>query len=232
MNQLTRLAAPAIAGWLIASSGTAIAFWCNGISVIVSIICIIIIPSRKEIAKIAGSGLKQFREEIAFFHSQKLLRLIIVFAAVQTFFGLSVVQLLPAFSTVVLKANANTLGSLIDSAGAGALVGIVIVLPFVQRIKRSCISIGGAVIWAGLWYILFSFAKIQAFRYPVSVHGEFRSLQCAHPFHRVGPGTRPTKHAGKDCEHFYDDHFRIATGGILPSREGCRSDRYQQHDAD
>jgi MFS family permease len=163
LNQLTRLAGPAIAGWLIASSGTAIAFWYNGISVIVSIICIIIIPSRKEIAKIAGSGLKQFREGIAFFHSQKLLRLIIVFAAVQTFFGMSIVQLLPAFSTEVLKGNANTLGSLIGSAGAGALVGIVIVLPFVQRIKRSCIAIGGAVIWAGLWYILFSFAKIQPF---------------------------------------------------------------------
>ncbi len=34
LNQLTRLAGPAIAGWLIATTGTAIAFWCNGISII------------------------------------------------------------------------------------------------------------------------------------------------------------------------------------------------------
>ena len=72
---------------------------------------------------------------------------------------MSIVQLLPAYSTVVLKGNASTLGQLIGSAGAGALVGIVIVLPFVQRIKRSCIAIGGAVIWAGIWYIIFSFSR-------------------------------------------------------------------------
>ena len=47
------------------------------------------------------------------------------------------------------------------AALAGALVGIVIILPFFQRIKRSCVAIGGAVIWAGIWYIMFSFATIQ-----------------------------------------------------------------------
>jgi len=84
-----------------------------------------------------------------------LLRLIILFAAIQTFFGLSK---LPAYSTVVLKGDANTLGQLIGSAGAGALAGIIIVLPFVQRIKRACIAIGCALIWAGSWYIAFSFS--------------------------------------------------------------------------
>ena len=72
---------------------------------------------------------------------------------------MSIVQLLPAFSSVILKGNAKTLGQLYGAAGAGALAGIVIVLPFVQKIKRSCIAIGGAVIWAGCWYILFSFCS-------------------------------------------------------------------------
>ena len=159
INQLSRLIGPALAGWLIAFVGVAPAFWYNGFSVIISIICILVIRSKQEIEKAAGSGLKQFKEGLIFFHNQKLLRLIILFAAIQTFFGFSIVQLLPAYSTVVLKGNANTLGQLIGSAGAGALVGIVIVLPFVQRIKRSCIAIGSAVIWAGIWYILFSFSR-------------------------------------------------------------------------
>jgi MFS family permease len=159
INQLTRLIGPALAGWLIASVGIAPAFWYNGISLIFSIICIVIIRSQQEIKKADGSGLKQFKEGLNFFHSQKLLRLIILFAAIQTFFGLSLVQLLPAYSTVVLNGNAKTLGQLIGSAGAGALVGIVIVLPFVQRVKRSCIAIGGAVMWAGTWYIIFSFSR-------------------------------------------------------------------------
>jgi MFS family permease len=161
LNQLTRLVGPAIAGWLIAATGTAISFWCNGISILVSVICIVMIPSKGRIKEKAESGLKQFREGLNFLHNQKLLRLIILFAAIQTFFGMSIVQLLPAFSTMVLKGTAKTLGAIIGAAGAGSLVGIVFVLPFVQRIKRSCLAVGGAVIWAGFWYILFSFATTQ-----------------------------------------------------------------------
>jgi MFS family permease len=161
LNQLTRLAGPGIAGWLIATTGTAISFWSNGISIFVSVICILMIPSKVRIKEKSESGLKQFRRGLTFLHNQKLLRLIILFAAIQTFFGMSIVQLLPAFSTMVLKGDAKTLGAIIGAAGAGSLVGIVFVLPFVQQIKRSCLAVGGAVIWAGVWYILFSFATTE-----------------------------------------------------------------------
>jgi MFS family permease len=161
LNQLTRLAGPAIAGWLIALTGTAIAFWFNGASIIVSIICIVMIPSTGGMEGKPEGGLRQFREGLIFLQKQKLLRLIMLFAGIQTFFGMSIVQLLPAFSSGVLRGNAGTLGTLIGSAGAGSLVGILVVLPFFQRIKRSCIAIGGAVIWTGVWYILFSFAATQ-----------------------------------------------------------------------
>ena len=161
LNQLTRLVGPAIAGWLIASIGIAPAFWFNGLSLIVSIVCILVIRSAggKEKAPSEGSGWGQFKEGLVFLMQQRLLRLIILFGMIQAFFGMSIVQLLPAFATIVLKGNASTLGALIGAAGAGALIGIVIVLPFVQRIKRTCIAIGGAVIWAGCWYFLFSFTK-------------------------------------------------------------------------
>jgi MFS family permease len=78
INQLTRLIGPALAGWLIASIGIAPAFWYNGFSVIISIICILIIRSQQEIKKADGGGIKQFKEGLSFFHSQKLLRLIIM----------------------------------------------------------------------------------------------------------------------------------------------------------
>lgn len=159
INQITRLIGPAFAGWLIAAIGTAPSFWFNGFSAIISIICILFIHSKQEIKKPEGSGLSQFKEGLKFIHNQKLLRLIILFAAIQTFFGMSIVQLLPAYSTEILKGNAKTLGQMLGSAGAGALTGIIIVLPFMQKIKRSCVSIGSAVIWAGCWYILFSFSR-------------------------------------------------------------------------
>ena len=157
INQLSRLIGPAIAGWLIASIGIAPAFWYNGFSVIISIVCILMIRTKQESKSIEGTGFKQFREGLRFFRDQKLLRLIILFAAIQTFFGMSILQLLPAYSTIVLKGNANTLRQLIGSAGAGSLIGVLIVSPFLQQIKRSCVAIAGAVIWSGTWYILFSF---------------------------------------------------------------------------
>ena len=80
-----------------------------------------------------------------------------IFAGVQAFFGLSTIQLLPAVAAVVLKGDANTLGRLLGAAGAGALAGILVVLPFVQRINRPCITIGGSLLWSGVWYILFSY---------------------------------------------------------------------------
>ncbi|MEO9205733.1 MAG: MFS transporter [Gammaproteobacteria bacterium] len=159
INQITRLIGPAIAGWLISAIGTAPSFWYNGFSAIISIICILFIHSKQEIKKPEGSGLSQFKEGLKFIHNQKLLRLIILFAAIQTFFGMSIVQLLPAYSTEILNGNAKTLGQMLGSAGAGALTGIIIILPFMQKIKRSCVSIGSAVIWAGCWYILFSFSR-------------------------------------------------------------------------
>jgi MFS family permease len=162
LNQLARLIGPAIAGLVIASIGNAPAFWCNGVSIVFSIACIAIIPSKNEAKVTHGNGLKQFREGLKFIGGNKLLRLIILFGAIQTFFGMSIVQLLPAFSALVLKGDAGTLGAIIGSAGAGSLIGIVFVLPFVQRIKRSCLAIGSAVIWAGSWYCIFSFVHTKS----------------------------------------------------------------------
>jgi MFS family permease len=159
INQLTRLIGPAIAGWLIVVVGLAPAFWLNALSILISIGCIWMIHSGLKPEKTKGSGLNQFFEALKYFRQQSLLRLIILFGAIQAFFGMSIVQLLPAFTSVILKGNARTLGQLYGAAGAGALVGIVFVLPFVQKIKRSCVAVGSAVIWAGSWYILFSFCS-------------------------------------------------------------------------
>jgi MFS family permease len=156
LTQLTRLIGPSIAGWLIASVGIALSFWLNGLTIVITIFCIAAVHTRQKVKAETASGLKQFREGWRFFQKHGLLKLIMIFAAVQAFFGLSTIQLLPAVATMILKGDANTLGRLLGAAGAGALVGIVFVMPFIVRIKRPCLAIGGALIWAGIWYILFS----------------------------------------------------------------------------
>jgi len=157
LTQLTRLVGPALSGYLIATIGVATSFWLNGVSLIVCIICLLAVHSKAAKEPVTGKGLQQFREGWKFFTRHLFLRLIVLFAAVQAFFGLSTIQLLPAIATVVLKGDANTLGRLLGAAGGGALIGILVVLPFLQRMKRSCIAIGSALIWSGAWYAAFSF---------------------------------------------------------------------------
>lgn len=159
INQLSRFIGPAIAGWLISSIGLSPSFWINGLSVLVSLLCIWLIPASAELKKSEESSLHAFKSGLQFLQKQKLLKLILLFASIQAFFGGSIVQLLPAVSTIILKGNSSTLGALVGAAGVGALTGTVFVLPYVQRIKKSCIAIGGAVIWSGMWYIIFSFSK-------------------------------------------------------------------------
>ena len=158
INQLSRFIGPALAGWLIGGVGIVAAFWLNGLSVIVSIVCIVLIKPTEDRAKPELTGWTSFKRGLAFIGKQRLLRLILLLGAIQAFFGLSIVQLQPAIASKVLKGNANTLGSLVGAAGAGAFIGTVFVLPFLSRLKKPCISIGGAVIWAGCWYVLFSFS--------------------------------------------------------------------------
>jgi MFS family permease len=158
INQLSRFIGPALAAWLIGSVGIVAAFWLNGLSVIVSIVCIVLIKPTEDRAKPELTGWKSFRRGLAFIGRERLLRLILLLGAIQAFFGLSIVQLQPAIASKVLKGGANTLGSLVGAAGAGAFIGTVLVLPFLSRLKKPCISIGGAVIWAGCWYVLFSFS--------------------------------------------------------------------------
>jgi MFS family permease len=163
ISQLSRFIGPAIAGWLIGSMGLAVAFWLDGVSLAVSVVCIILVKAGPQALNAEFSGLRSFIGGLHFIWGKKLLRLIILFGAIQAFLGLSVVQLLPAIASKTLKGNANTLGSLIGAAGAGAFVGTVFVLPFVSRIKKPCIAIGGAVIWAGAWYCILSFCRLLPF---------------------------------------------------------------------
>ncbi|HEY4337489.1 MAG TPA: MFS transporter [Puia sp.] len=157
LTQLTRLVGPALSGYLIARVGVATSFWLNGVSLFACIICLLAVHSRAVKEPVTGKGMQQFREGWRFFIRHPILRLIVVFAGAQAFFGLSTIQLLPAIASVVLKGDSNTLGRLLGAAGAGALAGILVVLPFLQQMKRSCIAIGGALIWSGAWYVAFSF---------------------------------------------------------------------------
>jgi MFS family permease len=149
---------PAFAGWTVAALGVSTAFWLNGVSFLAVIFSLLIIKSTQVKKEHTGNTLDGFKEGIATLASNRMMRDLILFTMFVTFFGFSIVQLLPAVASRLLHGDASTLGLLMGSSGAGALVGTLLLVPLLQKIKHSGYAIGGAIIWSGFCYFLFSFS--------------------------------------------------------------------------
>jgi hypothetical protein len=66
---------------------------------------------------------------------------------------------MPAFASKVLGGDAQTLGYLLAASGAGALVSVVFVIPFVQAAKRTGVVIAAGAMWMGVWILITSQAR-------------------------------------------------------------------------
>ena len=72
LTQLTRLAGPSVAGWLISRVGIAPSFWINGLTIVITIICIISVHTRREAKKEAGNyRLQVDRQTKAFYLTEE-----------------------------------------------------------------------------------------------------------------------------------------------------------------
>jgi len=159
--QLSRMLGPALAGWVIAAMGTAMAFWLNGISFIAVIISLLAIVSTKqaESQKVKQSMIADFKEGVGFIIKNNVASGLITIISILTFFGWSVVQLLPAFSGRVLHGGAGELGLLMGASGAGALFGSLFIVPLGQKFHKPAIFILVGMIGCGINYFLFSFSS-------------------------------------------------------------------------
>lgn len=88
-----------------------------------------------------------FGEALSFLRGTAGLRELVVFSSLLTFFGMSAGNVFPAIAERVLNGHAATLGWLLSSSGAGALVGALVCVPLVQNVQRVGLLAGGATIW-------------------------------------------------------------------------------------
>lgn len=147
--QLSRMAGPAIAGWLIGTFGIAPAFWINGVSFTAVIIGLLAVRAQ-QVRKTGSHGtLADFRETIAFIRSEPRVQDLLFLSMLVTFFGISSMQFLPVFATDVLRGNAQSLGLLMGASGAGALIGSLVVAPLAQKLKRTGVTLIAAALLSG-----------------------------------------------------------------------------------
>lgn len=163
--QLSRMLGPALAGWVIAVLGAAAAFWINGISFIAVIFSLLIITSTKQVIsqKKEQSVLKDFKQGVKFILKNNVAWGLIVVMSLMSFFGWSIVQLLPAVSGRIIHGGAGVLGTLMGASGAGALCGSLFIVPIGQKYHKPAIFILIVMIASGLSYFIFSFSSMLYF---------------------------------------------------------------------
>ena len=162
--QASRMIGPALAGWIIASWGTATAFWLNSVSFLVVIASILMVKVAKVEHKVRTNSIFQdLREGVAYLAKQPRMQDLLFLSITITAFALSLFSVMPAFAAEQLGGDAKTLGFLMGASGAGALVSVVVISPVVQSLQRVGRSMLLSLVWSGAWIILFSRATTVPF---------------------------------------------------------------------
>jgi MFS family permease len=157
--QIGRMIGPALAGFVVGALGAAMAFFLNGLSFIAVIISLVIVRSHQVRLPGGDHPLRAVLEGLSFIKSERHIQELILLATLVTFFGISLLSFFPALAADVLHGDAQTLGILLASSGAGAFVGATVVAPLAQTTRRIGRTLELAVIWAGCWWIAVSFAR-------------------------------------------------------------------------
>ncbi len=163
--QASRMVGPSVAGWLIGQFGIAPAFWLNALSFLAVITSLLSLRTRQIRQPSEAHPLWDFREGLSFVRSQPRVQDVLILTAIIACGANSILQLLPAFTGEVLHGQAKVLGLLLGAAGMGTLVGTVVLVPLAQRLRHIGLVLCGALLWTGVWYVIFS----CSYQVPVSL---------------------------------------------------------------
>ncbi len=121
-----RLIGPAIAGVIIAVAGEGICFMLNTLSYLAVIYALIKMTIQVRPALPAETDFKKsFSEGFSYTFSSLPIRRLLIQLAMLSLVAFPFMVLMPAFVKEILKGNADTLGFLVSSMGAGALTGAI-----------------------------------------------------------------------------------------------------------
>ena len=158
VNQVSRMLGPALAGWVIGALGVAPAFWLNGMSFLAVIGTLLAVDARQVRKSTHGNPFTEFKEGMQFIRREPRVQDLMLFTAFATLFGIANMQIMPVFATDVLHRGPEVLGLLMGSSGAGSLTSALLLVPLVQRLRRTGLMLTGALTWSGLSFIGFTFS--------------------------------------------------------------------------
>jgi predicted MFS family arabinose efflux permease len=119
---------PAIAGMAYATLGPTWCFAINGLSFVAVIVALLLMHLQPiKVVQHRASAMSDIKEGFRFASNNRVIRILIIGQGALSMFGLSLMTLLPAWSTDVLNGDAKTYGLLLSGRGVGALIGALMI---------------------------------------------------------------------------------------------------------
>ena len=131
--QGTRMIVPAIGGIVIAISSTAVVFLASAFGFLTMFFVLASLDVTHRVTT-HGSSLHQFTEGLRFIASTKLFTILIPLTWAVSFFGVSYIQLMPAFAEI-LGVGERGFGFLLSASGVGSVSGTILIV-FVQKSRH------------------------------------------------------------------------------------------------
>ena len=141
--QGTRMIVPAVGGIVIAVSGTAVVFLAAAVGFFT---IFLVLASLDVVHRVVprGNSLNQFVEGLQFIGSSKLFAVLIPLTWVVTFFGVSYIQLMPAFAEI-LDVGERGFGFLLSASGIGSVTGTMLIVFVLNKRRLGWLILGGIV---------------------------------------------------------------------------------------
>lgn len=163
IRQASRTVGPALAGVIIGMFGVSQAFWINGASFLAVIGSLLVVQAHQVKPTAAQQRRGQLREGIQYIKGNHRVQDLLIVSGCIPFFAISISGMLPAIVTDRLQAGAEVLGIIQAAAGAGAMAGSILVVPFVGRIEKAGLAILNAMFWIGGCFVIASFSNTAWF---------------------------------------------------------------------
>lgn len=153
-----RIVGPSMAGITIAQLGVSGAFLINGLSFFAVIAALYSMRYNEVIHESHPAPLRAIREGLSASFRHDVIRPILFLALFAAVFGWSYVAIMPVVAKDVFNQDAQGLGYLQAAAGAGAILGAILVSSFSRRVKPYIFMFSGAFIFS-VALMIFSFAN-------------------------------------------------------------------------
>jgi MFS transporter, DHA1 family, staphyloferrin A biosynthesis exporter len=156
MNALNFIA-PIVAGFVIESFDFQAVYFTMSVLYVGAAIFILFLPAKSRITTSGSNIMADISQGFRYIRKDSLIIFILAFTLIVVVLSMPYQQLMPIFADDILKVGAKGMGTLMGVAGAGALIGSIILAALPNK-KRGILLLGSGIL-AGIALIVFSFSS-------------------------------------------------------------------------